>query len=203
MPAKPGGIAHHKPDCPCTACQRKAKALALAARVAAESPQPSEGTLDADIFEVEGNSARTRVAQWIKYRALEPGITNIEVAKRIGIATSTMNAHLAKARKEGWLTFSDPLARIEHEIIPQALDNAAFYLSKEGGRDKQITLETLKATAFRQFIDSKGISEAPQTVLALKIETIPTDSPVKVLSGHVVGAARVIEAEVVDDVVSK
>lgn len=130
----------------------------------------------------------------MQLRQAEPGITNKEVAERLGLAPSTLNAYIGKARAQGWLVFSDPLSRIEHEIIPQTLDNLAFYLSKEGGRDKQVTIETAKGTLFKQYQEAKGISDAPQTVLALKIETLAHDQQ-KVLTGHVVGKARVVEVK--------
>lgn len=90
---------------------------------------------------------------------------------------------------------TDPLARIEYDIIPQTLDNIAFYLSKEGGRDKQVTLETAKATIYKQYQESKGISDAPQTVLALKIDMGDPDGPqLKAVAGSIVGAPRGLSA---------
>lgn len=207
MPTRAGGTSAHKTGCRCFACQRSAPTLTLSTgesdRVLSvrEAPERSEPTLDADIapgdiIQVAGRTSRDRIAQWIELRHLEPGITNNEVAKRLGIASSTLNSVISKARKEGWLTITDPLARIEHEIIPQTLDNIAFYLSKEGGRDKQITLETAKATIYKQFTESKGISEAPTTVLALKIEALPAgaeNAPTSpIVSGTIVGKARVL-----------
>ena len=52
-----------------------------------------------------------------------------------------------------------------------------------------MTIETAKGTIFKQYQDSKGISDAPQTILALKIETIGVDDQ-KIIEGHVVGVAR-------------
>jgi hypothetical protein len=205
MPARTSRNSTHKPGCGCFACQRPQKALTLAIGEPAgvgsvrEAPERSDA-LDADVapgdvLEVVGRTARDRIAQWIQLRHLEPGITNIEVAKRLGITAGSLNAVIGKARREGWLRMTDPLERIEHEIIPQTLDNIAFYLSKEGGRDKQITLETAKATIYKQFTESKGISEAPQTVLALKIETAPAgaDAPAPIVAGTIVGKARVLQ----------
>lgn len=199
---KGGGNASHRPDCTCFACERKKEAIARAAReqqsrlLVPENEIKAKGPgspINADILEVEvpGTSCRSRVGQWIVLRQQEPSITYAEAAKKMGISASTLKTHVQKAVKEGWLTFSDPLSRIEQEIIPQTLDNIAFYLSKEGGRDKQITLETAKATIYRQYLDAQGISDAPQTILALKIEPVETgNGEVPKVSGHIVGVPR-------------
>lgn len=199
---KGGGNARHRDGCQCFACVRKAKALALATGsvppglgLAAQTIAPRPDVLEADILEVPGRTIRDRIGQWMELRREDPSRTNVECAKLIGIAPQTLNTYISKAHREGWLRFSEPLARIEHEIIPQTIDNLAFYLSKEGGRDKQVTIETAKGMIFKQFLDSKGVSEAPQTVLALKIESIAPDGlPSVKVSGNVVGAPRLAPA---------
>lgn len=148
--------------------------------------------IQADILEVTSRSMRSRIGQWMELRRVDPSLTNAECAKQMGISPGTMNNYIYRAQREGWLKFTEPLSRLEHEIIPQTLDNLAFYLSKEGGRDKQVTIETAKGMIFKQYLDSKGINEAPQTILALKIETVENASA-KPGSGHVVGAPRVLE----------
>lgn len=198
---KGGGNARHRPDCRCFACGRQKKALALSAGSPASGLGAAEQTLvpaarpdliEGDILEVPGRTMRDRIGQWMELRREDPSRTNVECAKLIGIAPQTLNAYISKAHRDGWLRFTEPLARIEHEIIPQTLDNLAHYLSIAGGRDKQVTIEVAKGVVFKQYLDSKGISDAPQTVLALKIETVaPVDGQVvKAGSGHVVGAPR-------------
>lgn len=216
MPAdKGGGNARHRPDCRCFACGRQKKALALAAGSNASGVDLSQqvlepqtgltpsGIIDADILEVPGRTMRDRIGQWMELRRADPSLTNTECAKQIGIAASTLNTYISLARREGWLRFTEPLARMEHEIIPQTMDNLAFYLSQAGGRDKQVTIEVAKGAIFKQYLDSKGISEAPQTVLALKIETVaPVDGQVvKVGSGHVVGAPRTLPSATLDAII--
>lgn len=217
---KGGGNAHHRPDCNCFACRRKKEAIArtaggsplsnsgLGAALQVFTPEEAQiapielselgpdglpqTVIEGDILEVPGRGPRHRIGQWMQMRHADPTLTNAECAKKMGIATCTLNTYISKAHRAGWLRFSEPLARIEHEIIPQTLDNLAFYLSKEGGRDKQVTIETAKGVIFKQYLDSKGISEAPQTVLALKIETVDAGQ-VKVSSGHVVGTPRMLD----------
>lgn len=210
-----GGNARHRPNCRCFACARQKKALAVAAGsdafgvdLSQQVLEPSQAVIEADIlepevFEVTSRSMRSRIGQWMELRREDPSRTNVECAKIIGIAPQTLNSYISKAHRGGWLRFTEPLARIEHEIIPQTLDNLAFYLSKEGGRDKQVTIEAAKGMIFKQYLDAKGINEAPQTILALKIETqAPIEGQVvKVGSGHVVGVPRaltIVEVETTD-----
>jgi DNA-binding Lrp family transcriptional regulator len=136
---------------------------------------------------------RYRIAQWMEFRATEPDISNVEIARRMGISRRTLQAALTKATREGWLVFTDPVSRIEHEIVPRVLDNMVLFLDQ---KDKTATIEAYKSTVARQYLEAKGVSEAPQTVLALKIETMDPGQ-VKVVTGHVVGKAK--ELKVLND----
>jgi len=78
-------------------------------------------------------------------RALEPEITLAEAAKRMGIAKSTLVTLIQRANKAGWLKFDDPLARMEHEIVPKVVDGLKKLLD-EG--DRQTIIETAKGTIF-------------------------------------------------------
>lgn len=196
-----GTFSHKNPDCKCTPCQarrRKAEAIAVGAGEGRSpmAPPPTKATTEAQInadfpLIVQGRSAhevshRTRVIQWMNFRAQEPDITNLEVARRLGISQRTLTGTLAKAVAEGWLKFDDPLSRLEHEIIPKAIDNLAGLLRDN---DKTATLETVKGTSFPAYRESRGISDGPQTVLALKIEAADPTS-VKVVTGTVVGRPK-------------
>jgi hypothetical protein len=134
-------------------------------------------------------TGRERIAEWIRLRAIEPGISNKEVARRFGLAPHSLNALITKATKEGWLIFEDSLSRLEYEIIPKVTDNLNYFLDK---KDKTVTIETAKGTLFKQYQESKGISDAPQTILALKIEPADDDT-VKVITGQIIGRGREIE----------
>lgn len=138
-------------------------------------------------------TARSRIAQWIALRTAEPGITTVAASTRMGLKPGTLRGLIARAVREGWLKFDDPLDRIEHQIIPKTLDNLETLLDQ---KDRTTTIETAKATIFKTYAASKGVSEAPQTILALKIETQEHDQ-VKVLAGNVVGKPR--EVQVVED----
>ena len=141
--------------------------------------------------EQKGLIARGHIAQYLYFRAIEPDITLKEVAERLDISLGVLKKHLAKARKEGWLHFEDPLERIEFEVVPKVVDNLIHFLDMQ---DKQVTLETAKGTVFKQYQESKGITENSMTVLALKIEQ-PTDNEPKVVAGTVVGRGRILDSE--------
>jgi hypothetical protein len=135
-------------------------------------------------------SLRNRIVEWLKLRAEDPNITQTDAARKMGIAPKTLSAHISHATQQGWLKHIDPLARIEHEVVPKVLDNLNYYLDQ---RDKAVTLETAKGTVFKTFQESKGISDAPKTVLALKIELPDHPSEQPVMTGTVVGRPRQIE----------
>lgn len=107
----------------------------------------------------------------------------------MGISPRTLNGLIYQASKEGWLVFEDPLSTIEFDIIPQVVKNLKKFLAEE---DKTVTIETAKGTVFKQYQEHKGVSDAPQTILALKIEQIEGDGP-KMIAGHVVGKPKRLE----------
>lgn len=156
-------------------------------------PEDKEEVLNADlpVMYTHGRTARDRIGQWLALRASDPHITNIEAAEKMGIAISHLNTLIYRARKAGWLKFDDPYSRIEYEIIPKTLDNIQMFLEE---RDKTVTLETAKATIYRQYLESKGVSDAPKTVLALKIESsADPEQLMKQVSGTIVGTPRKLE----------
>jgi hypothetical protein len=154
-----------------------------------------EGVLEADYPEamtkrqpVATKLHRSRIAAWIKMRNEEPGITNKEIAERLSIHPRYLSTLIWRASKEGWLKFDDPMNVIEYRLIPKVTENLEYYLNK---RDKTVTLETAKGTIFKQYQESKGISDAPQTVLALKIEGgAPRGEEIKAVLGQIVGKPR-------------
>lgn len=203
------GYPNHEPGCRCslcTACRREAQAESRPDRAEAPpliapatnietGPRPPNLVINPDALGtiVSGDreqTARARVATWLAFRAQNPELSTYAIAREMRIHPNTLNGILSRAVREGWLKFDDPLERLEHEIIPKTVDTLSEALN-DG--DRKVALETAKATIFRQYLDAKGVHDAPQTVLALKIETAPTDT-VKVLAGHVLGTPRVIDA---------
>src|SRR3990167_1858687 len=193
-----GGAPSHKdPECPCAACtrRRQTKAVAVSAGAGGSSVAPvavdETAVISADLpmrAEYVRQTPRSRIAEWLAMRTLEPDLTNAECARRMGINRTSLQAHISRAVKEGWLQFDEPISRVEHELIPKALDTLSHFLDK---KDKTVAMETAKNTIFKQYLEAKGIRDAPTTILALKIESTPVDSDVvPVMTGHIVGVAR-------------
>jgi len=132
--------------------------------------------------------ARKTIVAWIGLRSLEPDITNREAAKRLGVHANYLNSTITKAAKEGWLRFEDPLNRLEFQVLPKVVDNLDRFV-EEG--DKTVTIEVAKGTLFKAYQESRGLSDASQTVLALKIE--PASGDIKVVTGQIVGKPRQLE----------
>jgi DNA-binding Lrp family transcriptional regulator len=121
-------------------------------------------------------------------RLKNPTITNVEIAEKLGIGRTTLQAIIRQAKAEGWLQFSDPMTRIEYEIIPKAVDNLNYWLEK---RDKVATLETMKGTAFKDYQAYKGTGDnGSTTYLALKIEMPDGEDAPKVIEGKIVGKPK-------------
>lgn len=174
-----GGLAQHKPDCKCRPCSsRRRKEEALAIRDRELRQQTVNG--------LANNNHQVFIAQWIEWKALEPNLQHKEAAERLGIHPRTLTRAITQARNQGWLKDLTPFARIEHEIIPKALDNLSEFLDQ---KDHQATLETLKGTAFPIYREFQGAGDAPKVMLALKIETSAPDAS-KVITGHVVGKPK-------------
>lgn len=129
-------------------------------------------------------------------RAKEPGITNAEIARRLGIQPGTMNTILTRARKEGWLVIEDPLDRLQFDVIPQAVENLDHFLK---AKDRTATIETLKGVVFPAYRESRGIIDNKVTVLGLQIQ-LPEHTDGVPSKGRVVGQPKIIEGTVVNGV---
>lgn len=193
-----GSWSHKNPECPCGPCRsrrRKAQALALAAGEGwnAVSPEAADA-LNADLpFRVEeSETPRAYVARWLQLKALDSDITLAEAARQIRIGRKLLNSSIQKAVEEGWLKFEDPLAKIEYQIIPKVVRNLNRFLD-EG--DKTVTIETAKGTLFKQYQESKGITDTHNTILALKFEIPEDGGDVKIIQGHIVGKPKEITSE--------
>jgi transposase len=137
------------------------------------------------------NSARSRILQYITYRA--EGLDGKAIAERMGMKYATLRTMVYKASKEGWLKFTDPTERFQNQIVPKVVDNIEHWIDK---KDKTMTIEAAKGSGiFKNYQAIKVEGQAPMTVLALKIEPAPGGNA-KVLTGHVVGVPKAIEGEV-------
>ncbi len=131
-------------------------------------------------------TAKERIAEWVEYRALEPDLSNNEIAKKMGIAKQGLYQHIRTAVAEGWLKFGDPMERIEFHIVPKVLKNIEKFLD-EG--DRTVTIEAAKGTIFNTYKE-RNSTQAPQaTVLALRIETTSPDN-IKITTGTILGRPK-------------
>ena len=199
-----GANTHTNPNCACFSCvarRRPKTPIAFpdgnggGSLVSVEDAEKAINRTRTTIVAEEYNpnsskrqSAKVRVAQWLGTKAIEPELSNAEIARRMGISAQALRASISKGVQEGWLKFEDPIQAIEYQIIPKVVRNLNHFLD-EG--DKQVTIETAKGTLFKTFAEASGATQGPQTVLALKIELPerPTDE-MKVVAGKIVGRPR-------------
>lgn len=137
---------------------------------------------------LETGTPRAYVARWLQLRMVDPDITVLNAAKQLKIGRKVLEASIQTAVSEGWLKFDDPLSKVEFEIMPKVVRNLNHFLDDF---DKTVTIEAAKGTLFPAFKESRGISEAPNTILALKIEA-PPDGPVTI-QGQILGNPRPID----------
>lgn len=202
-----GGTHTHKEGCrcrPCKARRRKEEAVPGPTGIGGDAlvPQGSQTealtvldadapiTVDATGNRAKNSNAKIRVRAWLQVRALEPMLTIAAIAQKIGVAPRTLYRDISVATKEGWVKFEDPLERIDFQIIPKTLDNLNHFLDE---KDKTVTIETAKATIFKTYQNSKGISDAPLMALSLKIEQ-PDVANERIVTGHIIGRPKVIES---------
>lgn len=154
-----------------------------------DSPKDVTEVLEAEYpkgIPVSKTSVKSRVAEWLRLRALHPDISIKETAEQLGISSRTLSRAITQATQEGWLRFEDPFDRIDYQLIPKTLRNLNEFLDD---RDKNVTIEMAKGTIFKTYQDSKIAHSQPQVVLALKFEQ-PEGESVNIIAGHVVGTPK-------------
>ena len=160
----------------------------MAPKATKDAPQE---VLDADApeFIVKARGIRPSIGQWIEIRAAEPTLTNAQIAERIGISTRTLQRYISRAVSEGWLVFEDAMDRVNFELVPKIITGYSELLDN---KDARAIIEGAKGTIFPAYQKSIGITEAPQMLLALKIEPADGDSRTTV-TGHIIGKGKEIE----------
>lgn len=134
------------------------------------------------------------VAEWMALRAMNPQMSNKEIAKAIGISVDTLYKALQRARKEGTLQLHDPMEQLKYNLIPKAVENLDGLLQ---AKDKKATLETMKGTLFPAYRAEAGVAEMPNMVLAIKVEMPENfDQSVQAV-GTMVGKPRELK-EIID-----
>ena len=189
---KRGGPSFHKPGCVCNACKSRRRKEEAELDGNGETPNPVKGeVLNADIepgaLVAQDRTGRGRIAEWIAHRSLDPTLTNNDIAEKLGIQPRTLNTLIARATKEGWLRFDNPFDRLEHEVVPLAVDNFKKLLKDE---DKNATIEAMKGIVFPLYKESKGISDNQQSILAIKIEYPKVDG--EVVDAKLIGRGSIV-----------
>lgn len=138
-------------------------------------------------------------ANVLRYAQLKAdGHKKSEIASRMGISVESLDNQVRRAVKEGWLVIEDPHERFQTEIVPEVVENIKFFIKK---KDLKMTIEAAKgAGIFKSHAALKVEGEAPQTILALKIEMPPSmaANPPKI-TGIVGKPRKLIEGEIIED----
>lgn len=133
---------------------------------------------------------------WLQWKAMEPKLTHMDAAARLGIASQTLTNLLHRASKSGWLTFENPLDELEYKQLPKVNEVINYHLDQG---DKDVAVKLAQATIWKQYAASKGVTENPTTVLALKIEMPEgfTPSGTPNIKGVIVGQPRTFDGDFV------
>ena len=135
---------------------------------------------------VDDRSFKARVLQVTAL--LARGLTHKQIGEELGLAAGTVKDIVYKASKANLIQYDDPYQRFENSIVPKVVDNIEYFIDK---KDLKMTIEAAKGSGlFKSHQAIKVESEAPQTILALKIEMPPGADVPKVLTGRVVGKPR-------------
>lgn len=104
------------------------------------------------------------------------GLSTQEIAEELKLKPKTVQQYLYLAAKNGWMKFEDPSDRLHYELAPKIVDNIAHHLNL---KDKVMTIEAARGIGlFKSHQAIKNESEAPQMLLALKIEMPPPEEGV-------------------------
>lgn len=186
-----GGTFSHSINCQCNPCkarQRQQETLAIAAGIGgAHLADPVRAiTTKTGVKKPAPKGIRERVAQYLHYSMMFPNAPKTEIAEKMGLSAKRLYEVITAGKEAGLIEFSDPMDRIDYEIVPKIVNNLIEFLD---AKDKTVTIEAAKGTLFKAYQESRGLNEQNQTVLALKIE-VPDGQEVKVLAGRIVGTPK-------------
>lgn len=141
---------------------------------------------------------RDRVVQYIFGR--QQGMTQAEIAQKMGIRHTTLSSILAKATKAGLLEFDLPADRLEHELPSRIVDNIKEFLgpTAEDNHRLKMTIEAAKGMGlFKSHQAVKIDGPAAGTILALNIQFQDSSDGVQRQAGNIVGTPKTIDVEVI------
>lgn len=183
---------HNLQTCRCTACTaaRKRAAEANTGGIGEGQPLIVPATTKLGMKQRSGGltpQSKKILVEWIALETLHPEMTRREQAERLGVNIYTLRHILTKAGKEGLVKFDDPLDKLTHQLVPKVVENLEHFLDQ---KDKTVTIETAKATVFKQFQEAEGIKEQ-QTVIALKLDIVPAQGQLP--EANIVGVGKIID----------
>lgn len=102
------------------------------------------------------------------------GMRTAEIARALGLGVETVRRYLAAARQ--WGALDDVLRDIDCRLVPQAVENLAYWLGK---RDKAATLAVLRGRGvLGRGPQEEARGEGPGALqLVINIVQSPTDGP--------------------------
>lgn len=128
------------------------------------------------------------VARWQAMLAVNPKVTKKEACEQLGINYRTLMTAIETGTEQGWLKFHDPFERLEHQIVPKAVDVINHHLDL---KDKTVALETAKGVIFPVMREAMGIRDTASLVLGIKIDVGPQGKQ-EIVEGQVIGTPRQI-----------
>ena len=139
-------------------------------------PQPSWRLMD-------DSSIKTKALQIIALQLA--GKSKDEIGELLGIKATTVGYYVYRAGKNGWLTeFNSAKEAIEGNLLHKVVRNIEEFLE---ARDKEVTLEMLKATVGKEFGPEPGVQTQNQTAISIRIEQPREAQPMR--SGTIGGMA--------------
>jgi transposase len=150
-----------------------------------ENPEVIEAP-EGQIVLKDDRSFRARVLQIAALKAR--GLNLKQIGEELGLTHGTIRDIVYKASKGGLIKYDDPFEHFEDSIVPKVVDGIEYWVDQ---KDKKMIIEAAKgAGIFKAHQAIKIESEAPQTILALKIEMPPGTEAPRVITGRVVGKPR-------------
>lgn len=108
-----------------------------------------------------------KLAAYLTFKSQDPGISQQQMADKLGMNKAALNKMLYRAGRDGLLRFDEPLNRLKYEALPLVAENLIEFLKD---KDKTTTIEVFKGTLAREYQADLGINDNQITMLGIKIE---------------------------------
>lgn len=192
-----GGSKNHRDSCECNPCAAKR------AKLARKKVPPPKHLLDMSdpsfiqqiaIESFPKNDYRRHVAEWARLMLDEPGLSNIDIAERLGINERTLRAHLQRSRETGFLKITDPELKLENEILPLAMERLGEHVD---AGSLQAVLEVVKGLGLLK--SHQAIKTQTEVTQKIAVVNIHVPEGFDMSSPNVVSTGNVIDAQIVKE----